>query len=152
MNLSAQQEGFAIAAQPIFPASQAAATVGTGAVDMSKYNRVAFVGGVGTLGANATVAAWLQQANTSDGGNATAVINGTNIALSTNFTAANATFSLELVNGSQELSSTGRYVTCNMNVATNACVICCYPIGYIARNPPVTDYNTNTTGVQRIAG
>lgn len=141
------KEGFAIAATPLFPASQAAGAIGTGAVDMSKYNRVAFVGALGTLGANATVAAWLQQTNNSDGSGGAAL--GTNVALSTNFSAANASFSLELLNGSQQL--TARYVTCNMAIGVNACVVSCIPLGYIPRNPPVTDYNTNTTGVQRIA-
>ncbi len=134
------QERDSFAATPIYPASNSG-TQGTGAVDMSKFNRVQFLWGVGTVGANASVQFYLAQTNDSTGAS------GVNLTSSspTNISVAGNVGSIEV----QAEQLTARYVVCNAVVTVNACVLSVFPYGTMARYQPANTYDYNTTRVQR---
>jgi hypothetical protein len=127
----------AIAGTGIVPASTNGAAY-TGTVDMSKYNRVQFIGLCGTLGGSGTVDAGLYQSNNSNGATNTSVA-GTNIA---QITVNNSTFRIEV----RADQLTARYVLCKVTVGTLASIVGMVPLGTEARYHPVTDLGNQAVG------
>lgn len=135
------KERDSIAGTPIHPASLNGAQ-NSGTVDMSKFNRVQFMGGVGTLGTNATIDARLEESDNSNGAS------GVNItgASITQINAANKHFTIEV--RADQLSK--RYVRCVVTVGVAASVITCYPIGTAARNKPATSNDDASVNERKV--
>jgi hypothetical protein len=137
------KEGLSIAGTPVHGIS-ASGNQATGTIDMGKFNRAMFVGDIGTLGANATVSAWLEQCVNANGtGNAN--ITGANI---TAISSANKMFTIEIRADQLAATGTGQYVRCVVN-ANVASVVSVVPIGAEARYQPSTS-NDDASVVQRI--
>lgn len=96
------KESIIIAAAPAYAAS-GNANLETGAVDMSRFNRVAFILHVGTIGDASNVNMYLQESDESDGANGT---NITDAVLTSALNAANTEATIEL----QASQLTKRYV------------------------------------------
>jgi hypothetical protein len=122
-------QALSIAAAELDPVSQAIATVTSGGVDMSKFERVMFLLMVGSVGGAGTVDAKLQQSATS-GGTYTD-ISGASI---TQITASNKIATLEIK--STQLTTGNQFVRLSVTVGGNAVLIAALPIAGEARQKP----------------
>ncbi len=122
-------EALSIAGAEIDPVSQAAGTVTTGAVDLSKFHRTIFMLMIGNVGSAGTVDAKLQQS-------ATGSSSWTDIANSsiTQVTASNKVVTLEI--RPDQLTAGQRYVRLSVTVGTNAVLIAALAVGGEAIQKP----------------
>lgn len=134
------KEGLGLAGTPIHPRS-ANGAVSTGVVDMSKFNRVMFLGEIGTLGTDAVLQGYVQGTNESGGGNS---VNISGLAI-TNINTANQAFTVEC--RSDQL--TYRYIKMVLNVNV-ASVVSCFPIVSHPRYHPSTG-SDDASIAQRVA-
>jgi hypothetical protein len=105
------------------------AAIESGIVDMSKFHRVTFLCGVGTLGASATVRFTIQQSDEAGGGNATNVSG----AICAIIDAANKEATIEV--RSNQL--TKRYVKCiSVPAGDNASIPYIFPIAAVPHYLP----------------
>ncbi len=124
-------QALSIAAAEIDPVSQAAGTVTSGAVDLSKFHRSLFVVMVGSVGASGTVDAKLQQSSTGSSG--WTDVAGSNI---TQVTAGNKIVTLEI--RPEQLTAGQRYVRLSVTVGTNAVLIAALALGGEAVQKPAS--------------
>ena len=124
-------QALSIAAAELDPVSQGVATVTSGGVDMSKFERVLFLLMVGSVGAAGTVDAKLQESATS-GGTYTDIA-GASI---TQITASNKIATLEIK--ATQLSSGKTAVRLSLTVAVNAVLIAVLPIAGEAKQKPAS--------------
>ncbi len=136
------KERDSIAGTPVYPQSLNGASGTTGTVDMSKFNRVQFIGGIGTKTNGCVVSCYLQETNNSDGSSAT---NIASVAITAITNTANNGFTLEVFAG----QLTKRYVVGVINVATAAATVMLIPVATEARFQPCNN-NDDATVVQRI--
>jgi hypothetical protein len=124
-------QALSIAGTEIDPVSQAAGTVTTGAVDMSKFHRILCVLMVGNVGGAGTVDAKLQQSATGAGG--WTDVAGSNI---TTVTVSNKVVTLEI--RYDQLAAGQRYVRLSITVGVNAVLIAALAIGGEAVEKPAS--------------
>ncbi len=145
--LLSERDSFA--ATPLYPASTNGQS-NTGAVDMSKFNRVVFKCLLGSVPGGANVQLWLQQGNLSNGAsgfNIAQVTGGGNIATGL-LTQGSAEVALEVA--ASQLATNCRYVKCTVNVTGIASLLSVTPVGTEARYGPAnaSDFDSaNTTYV-----
>jgi len=123
-------QALSIAATELDPVSQGIATVTTGGVDMSKFERVMFLIMVGAVGGAGTVDAKLQEC-TSAGGAGAADIAGGAI---TQITTSNKIATLEIK--ASQLSAGKSFVRLSLTVGGNAVLIAVVPLAGEARQKP----------------
>ena len=123
-------QALSIAATELDPVSQGAATVTSGGVDMSKFERVMFVVMVGAV-TTGTVDAKLQESATS-GGTYTD-ISGASI---TQITTSNKIATLEIK--ATQLSAGKQFVRLSLTVGTAATLIAVLPLAGEARQKPAS--------------
>jgi hypothetical protein len=127
-------QALSIAATELDPVSQGIATVTTGGVDMSKFERVMFVLMVGALGGAGTVDAKLQEC-TSAGGAGASDIAGSNITqLTVGGSGSNKIVTLEIK--ASQLTAGKSFVRLSVTVGGNAVLIAACPLGGEARQKP----------------
>jgi hypothetical protein len=126
-------QALSIAGTPIHPQTLNNASANTGAVDMSKFERVLFVVDIGSVTGGGSLAAKLQVATDSafttpvdlSGGGATAV------------TASSKVVTLECRAG--QLGTGYRYVRCRLTEGGSQNVVCaCIPLGGDAHQKPAS--------------
>lgn len=132
------KERDSFAGTPIVPQLLNTAGQTVGSIDASKFNRINWILGVGTIGSG-NVQMYAIESDNANMANAT---NITNAAI-TNVTTANSVSTLEL----QAMQLTARYVSVVV-VATNAVVVV-LPQGTVGRFPPVNN-NDVATVIQRV--
>lgn len=103
-------------------------TVTTGSIDSSVFNRLNFIGAIGTIGSG-SVQCYLQESANSNMAGATNIAN----AAITNISTPNTVFTIEL----QAMQLTQRYVAAVI-IAANT-VVALFPQGTIGRFPPVNN-------------
>lgn len=130
---------------PVISQSLNNASASTGTVDMSKFNRVEFLGTVGALTSGAAITMYLQQTNNANGAGATNISGAAITSALVN--AANLMFSIEV--NAWELSA--RYVLGVINEgAGKACTLSCIPRATDPRYAPQSNDNT-AIAVQRVS-
>lgn len=135
-------EELSIAATPLLPVSQGAATVLTGAIDMGKFNRAMFVLSVGVVGGGGTVDAKLTQAKTVGG----AYIDVPSSAI-TQIVAGGQIVTIEV--NARDLNSGYEFVKLSVTIAVANCVISAIGIGGEARYKPAQS-NDDAAVTQRL--
>ncbi len=137
------REGVSIPGAPVYPISTNNATRTTGVVDMSKFNRVTFLGEIGAITALSSVRGYLQESDYANGASATNISG----AIVTNIVnTANSAFTIE-VNSTQ---LTKRYVVGVIEEnATLAATIGMYPLATQPRYHPSNSNDVNTV-LQRV--
>lgn len=118
----------------VFPQSLNGANASTGAIDMSRFNRVIFYGMTGSATPTSVVGASIQQTNNANGSGAT------NIAsyVITNMTnATNQAFSIEI----NAMQMTARYAVGFIFVNTAANTVSLIPVATDARYHPATTFD-----------
>ena len=126
-------QALSIAGTEIDPVSQAAGTVTTGGVDISKFHRAMFVVMVGSVGAAGTVDAKLQTSPVSNFASGVADVTGSNI---TQVTAGNKVVTLEM--RADQVPAGARYARLSVTVGTNAVLIAALAIGSEAALKPAS--------------
>jgi hypothetical protein len=135
---------------PVVQQTLSNTTVSTAALDMSKFNRAAFIVAVGTGGPAPVVRAWLGQTNNANGSSPTNFNNASGVQkILTNTTFGALTNNVNTLECSA-LELTARYVVCTVQesaaIQTNICVVA---IGTEARNNPANTNDSVQTG-QRV--
>src|SRR5262249_8976932 len=137
-------QALSIAGTEIDPVAQAAGTVTTGGVDMSKFHRAIFVVMVGSVGAAGTVDAKLQTSPVSNFASGVADVAGSNI---TQVTAGNKVVTLEV--RADPVPARARYARPSAPVGVNAFFLAALAIGGEAAMKP-GNANDVTAVAQRV--
>lgn len=140
------------AGTPIYPAAQANATVYTGTVDMSKYNRIQFAIACGVMGASGNTLFQLQMTNNANGAsntNVAATNSGTGTSVAINNSSQGATIEAradQLVVPGNPAGSPFRYCQLAAVVGNGPATFSVVPMASEARQHPAGGTTQSNSG------